>query len=158
MSDDRGEREKLSWSEIDKLRSGGRTGSSDRPRGQAGRKQAERESREALEEAAALFSGDPGGEEGQALANAVRDAHGTPDLGEACRAYIDALGVPNSLELLQIVLDCGDADMIVPALERLYEQKQGGNLEVTHGLKSQLRILAQEPNDDVAGLSEDLLA
>jgi hypothetical protein len=45
----------------------------------------------------------------------------------------------------------------VPALEALYEQKRAGKLELSGGLRSQLRVLVQEPDDDIAGLSEDLL-
>lgn len=158
---DRDDREKLSWAEIDKRRDKARSSGSGsgggHPRGRQARERAARESRDSLHEAEALFSGDPGGEEGAALAKAVRDAHGSPELEEACRDYVASLGVPKQPELLTIFLDTGCTDLIVSALEALEELKQEGRLEVTRGLKTQLRLLAQEPDDDVAGLSEDLL-
>jgi hypothetical protein len=161
MGDD-GEREKLSWAEIDKRRDKARTSHSppgdSHPRGRRAQERAARESRDALAQADALFSGDPGGEEGAALAKAVRDAHGTPELEPACRAYMAALGVPAAADLLSIMLDTGQTDLMIAALEQLFALKQTGKLEMTGGLKAQLRLLAQEPNDDVAGLSEDLLA
>lgn len=159
MSGDDREREKLSWAEIDRRRDGARP-RDDGPGGFQGRQERERRSREALAEADQLFSGDGdvGGAEGAELAKAVRDAHGTPGLVGACRAYADVLGIPSSTELLSIFLDTSDRTLMLPALERLYALKQAGRLEVKGGLKSQLRVLAQEPDDDIAGLSEDLLA
>ena len=159
MGDDRdhGEREKLSWSEIDKLRDGSRSSRSDRPRGRQAQKEAEGETREALRSAETVFSSEKGGATGAALAKAVRDNHGTPDLEQACRDYVAELGMPTSAELLSIFLDSRQPDLIVPALEALYEQKRAGTLEISGGLKSQLRILAHEPDDHIAGLSEDLL-
>jgi hypothetical protein len=161
MGDD-GEREKLSWAEIDKRRDKARTSYSPQgdghPRGRRAQERAARESRDALVQADALFSADPGGEEGAALAKAVRDAHGTPELESACRTYMAELGVPTAVDLLSIMLDTGQTEIMIAALEKLFALKQKGKLEITGGLKAQLRLLAQEPNDDVAGLSEDLLS
>jgi hypothetical protein len=159
MGDDRdhGEREKLSWSEIDKLRDRARSPRTDRPRGRQAQQEAEKGTREALRSAETVFTSEKGGAEGAALAKAVRDTHGTPDLEQACRDYVAALGVPTSTDLLSIFLDSRQPDLIVPALEALYEQKRAGMLEISGGLKSQLRMLAHEPDDDIAGLSEDLL-
>ena len=58
---------------------------------------------------------------------------------------------------MRIFLDTADATLMVPALEALLARKQAGELEVSSGLRSQLRILSEDPNDDIAGLSEDLL-
>ena len=58
---DRGEREKLSWSEIDKLRDRARSPRADRPQGRQARQRAERQRHETLRAADALFVGDKGG-------------------------------------------------------------------------------------------------
>lgn len=155
---DHGERERLSWSEIDKLRDKARSQRGERPRGKQAQQRAARQTREALKDADSLFTSERGGAAGAALASAVRDAHGTPDLEQACRDYVAALGVPTSADLLSIFLDTRKRDLIVAALEMLYARKCAGELKMSGGLKSQLRVLAQEPDDDVAGLSEDLLA
>jgi hypothetical protein len=154
---DRGEREKLSWAEIDKLRDGSRSRRADRPRGRQAQQQAEGEKREALRSAETVFTSEKGSATGAAFAKAVRDSHGTPNLEQACRDYVAELGVPTSADLLSIFLDSRQPDLIVPALEALCEQKRAGTLEISGGLKSQLRILAHEPDDHIAGLSEDLL-
>ena len=158
MGDDRGEREKPSWSELDRRRSQPRSRNDDHPRGRAGRERAANEQREALRAADALFAGDPGGEAGTELAAAVRDAHGSAGLGEACRAYVAELGVPRGEDLLSIFLDSGERDLIVPALEQLEALRRKGRLEIRAGLRLQLRGLAEHVDDEIAGRSEDLLA
>jgi hypothetical protein len=154
---DRDDRERLSWSEIDKLRDRPRSPRADRPGGRQAQQQAEKRTREALRAAETAFTSEKGGATGAALAKAVRDSHGTPDLEQACRDYVAAIGVPTSVDLLSIFLDSRQPDLIVFALEALTEQKRAGTLEISGGLKSQLRILAHEPDDDIAGLAEDLL-
>lgn len=155
-SDDR--RRRLSWSEIDRLRSQPASTRSGHPRGRAARERDRRETHAALRDAEALFGGDKGGEEGAALAAAVREAHGSPGLATACRAYLDALGAPDTPELLSMFLDTGEKELMVPALERLLALKERGRVDVKGALKLQLRTLAEHADDEVAGLSEDLLA
>lgn len=156
-SDERGEREKLSWSEIDKRRGRARTPREDRPGGKQAREQAARESRQALAAAAALFAGEAGGGRAAALAKAVRDAHGSPGLAPACRAYESELGMPASAELLAIFLDVAERDWRVRTLEALRDLAGRGALEMGAGLKSQLRLLCEDADDDIAGLAGDLL-
>jgi len=155
--DDRGEREKLSWSEIDKLRGRARKQHDDRPRGREARERAARERRGALAAAAELFSGEAGGARGAQLATAVRAAHSTPGLAEACQAYVDELGMPESAELLSIFLDLSARDWRVRSLEALCQLQSSGTLEISAGLRSQLRVLREDADDEVAGLAEDLL-
>jgi hypothetical protein len=157
--DDRGDREerpRRSWRELDRLR--------DRPgerRDALARPAATQRSRAATQQYVrkldALFSKDAGGADGRRLAEAVRAAHGTPDLGAACRAYLDALGAPPDPALAALFLDCGADDVVRVVLEALAESVRGG-ASVPPGLRSQLRLLAESPDDDVAGLAEELLA
>jgi len=156
VSEDRPERERLSWREIDQRRSGARP-RTDGPRGRAAEKAQAEQKHEALKAADSLFSMEQGGQEGAALAKAMRDAHGSPEFGDACRAYADAVGIPRDPALLSLLLDSGDAALVVGALEALLALKDGGSLEISAGLKSQLRVLAQDRDDTVAGVSEDLL-
>ncbi len=154
---EREDRPRLSWSEIDKRRSGARS-RSDEPRGRRAREDQVRASESALKEADALFSQEKGGSEGERLANEMRDAHGTPALPQACRTYREQIGVPQSPALLALFLDAGDRDLVVPALEALLALQRAGRLEIGTGLRSQLRVLEQDRDDTVAGLCEDLLA
>jgi hypothetical protein len=155
--DERGERPRLSWREIDQRRSGGRT-REDRPRGRAAEREQAQQKNEALKEADSLFTMEQGGEQGAALAKGMRDAHGSSEFPAACRTYSDEIGTPADPALLSLFLDCDDRALIVAALERLLELKNAGSLEVSAGLKSQLRVLEHDADDTVAGISEDLLA
>jgi hypothetical protein len=155
---DRHDREKPSWSEIDKRRGQPRSSRPDHPRGHVARERSRQQTRAALAEADALFSRDKGGEQGAVLARAVREAHGSRALAGICRDYVAALGTPDATDLLAIFLDTDEADLMRPALERLLELRSAGRIQVKGGLAVQLRVLAQHPDDDVAGLAEDLLA
>jgi len=151
------DREKLTYAERDRLRQE-RAKGYDTPRGH-GAQQRQAQARDAaLKQAESIFSAEGKGQRGDELAKAVRAAHGTPELAEVCRAFVDEIGLPKSVDLLQIFIDTSDATLIVPALEELLARKQAGELEVSAGLRSQLRILAEDKDDDIAGLSEDLLA
>ena len=156
-ADERGERPRLSWREIDQRRSGGRP-RDDRPRGRAAEKEQAQQKHEALKQADSLFAMERGGGQGAALAKAMRDAHGGSEFGAACRAYADEIGTPDDPALLSLFLDCEDRTLIVAGLERLLELQNAASLEISAGLRSQLRVLAQDSDDTVAGVSEDLLA
>ena len=156
MSDDRDERPRLSWSEIDKRRSGARP-RSDEPRGHGARQEQVRRSEHALEAADALFSLGQGGADGAELASRMRDAQGSPEFLQACREYREKIGIPNDRALPSLWLDTGDRALVVDALEALLAEKNEGSLELSAGTRSQLRVLAQDADDTVAGISEDLL-
>jgi hypothetical protein len=152
------DREKLTYSERDRLRRD-RAAGHDTPRGPGGRMRQEQQRDAALKQAESIFSAEgKGGERGDELAKAIRAAHGSAELPEACHAFMDEIGLPKSVDLLQIFIDTSDAALVVPALEELLARKERGELEVGGGLRSQLRILSSDPDDDIAGLSEDLLA
>jgi hypothetical protein len=149
-----GDDRKLTYSERDRLR---REGGARPPRGGRARAEDERRNRDALNAADSLFSQEKGGEEGKELADAVRAAHGSPDLAAACRAYLDAIGPPKSVELASIFLDAGEKALSVTVLDDLLRQKDAGTLEVEGGLKRQIRILSEDFDDDLASRAEELL-
>jgi hypothetical protein len=156
--DDRDERPRRSWREIDRMRdrpSERRDASSPGP-GASQRSAAA--TQRYLRKLDGLFSEKKGGAEDQRLAEAVRAAHGTRDLAAACRAYLDALGPPRDPALAALFLDCGVLDLVRAALETLAEGVRSGAFGVAPGMRSQLRLLSESPDDDVAGLAEELLA
>lgn len=157
---DPGERRKLTFSERDRLlRERGKGSGERRPRGAA---QEERSrvatSRYKKQLDAALFGKGRRVSESEALARAVRDAHGTPGLAAACRAYREAHGMPGDVALLQLFLDAREPEMVEAALAALEALRAAGGLATSSGLRSQLRLLAQEPDDAVAEAAEALLA
>lgn len=151
-SDDR----KLSYSERDRMRREGGGSGGRRPNRQQ-KAEEERRSHEALVVADALFTDETGGQEGKALADAVRAAHGTADLPAACRAYFETLGPPATAELASLFLDAGEKELGVVALDELLRKKDAGDFELDGGLKRQIRILAEDFDDDLASRAEDLL-
>lgn len=146
---------KLTYSERDRLRREG--GGGRPPQGGRARAEEEQRSREALKVADALFTDEQGGQEGKALANEVRAAHGTAELPAACRAYLDTIGAPKSIELASIFLDAGDKQISLPVLDELLRQKQAGTLVLSGGLLRQIRLLSEDFDDDLASRAEDLL-
>ena len=150
-----GDDRKLTYSERDRMRRDG--GGSGPPRGGKAREVELLRTHAALDQAEAIFAGEKGGDEGKALAAAVRAAHGSPELAAACRAYLEALGPPRTNELVSIFLDAGDKELSLPVLDQLLQHKAAGSLELEGGLKRQIRILSEDFDDDLASRAEELL-
>lgn len=150
------DREKKSFSELDRLRRERRDGGSSRPSSPAAQRRSAEATKSYLKQIDGLFQGGPGAQ-GEELSRAVLDARGTPGLPDACRAYLDALGVPSQTRLLSCFLDTGVAELELQGLEGLCALREAGSLEAGAGLRTQLRLLAQGPDDAVADLAEELL-
>lgn len=156
--DDRDERPRLSWKEIDQRRSRPRERNADvRPRGRVAEARAKRATHEYLKKLDGMFAGDPGGAEGEKLAAAVRDAHGSDALREACGAYCRSVGDPGDPSLAALFLDVRDRDVVLAGLRGLQTAQEAGGWKPSSGLRSQLRLLAQDSDDEIAEASEDLL-
>ncbi len=154
---DDGDRPRLSWREIDQLRdSARRRGPGERrPRGPAAEARAREAARQYLSAVdQKLFAG--GGRAGE-LARSLREAHGTRALPEACRAFVAELGFPGDPSLLSLFLDAGEREIVTGALRRLAECLRAGDLRPGAGLRSQVRLLADDPDDEVAAAAEDVL-
>ena len=152
------DREKLTYSELDRRRREKDHGYESRPRGKAAEERSKAATGAYLKEADKIFSSAQGGAAGEALARAVEEAHGTPGLAEACRAYRDAHGMPADAGMLSMFLDAEDPALVAEALRALAAGHAAGSLKISRGLKSQLRVLEQSPDDDVAFEAEELLA
>lgn len=152
------EREKKSFSELDRIRREGSSPGDHGPRGPASRVRAEAAAKQYVKRLDGMFSGEKGGAaEGEQLAKAVRDAHGTSKVAAACRAYRDALGMPEDGALLSVFLDSAEVDLVVPGIEALRDAYEAQTLTVTKGQKTQLRTLALGSDDAIADAAEDLL-
>lgn len=159
--EDCGERPKLSWSELDKRRDKPRSRTPERgPSGAAAEARARTATTSYLAQLdRRLFAKAPrGGAESGRLADAVRAALGTPQLTDACRAYAAELGAPREASLIAAFLDCSDAALRVAALAALAEEVAAHRIVPGTGLRAQLRMLADGPDDDLAERAETLLA
>jgi hypothetical protein len=159
---DEGERPKLSWSEIDKRRDRPRTRADreQRPRGAAAEARARGATQQYLKQkGGALFAKHGAGGRGEALAAGVRDAQGTAGFADACRAYLRELGPPREASLCSRFLDARDPELVLAGLRGLEALRGEGALPAPGaGLRAQLRMLADDANDEVASTAETLLA
>lgn len=151
------DRPRLSWREIDQLRGGKRDSKEPRPQGRRAEAEAERASEEYKKQLDTMFSADQGGAEGEALADAMRAAHGTPEFGAACAAYRDGVGYPSDPERLGLFLDSGERTLVVGALEALLSAVASGDVALTKGLRSQIAMLAEDFDAAVADVAEEIL-
>jgi hypothetical protein len=158
LSGDDDERPRLSWSEIDKRRDrGGRRDDRERrPRGPAAEARSRAATRAYLGKLdAALFG--KAGAGGEPLARAVRDAHGTPGLADACAAYLAAFGPPRDAALASLFLDAPRRELVLAGLAGLATLRGAGRLALGRSLRGQLSLYAEGGDDEVAALAEELL-
>jgi hypothetical protein len=151
------DREKKSFSERDRMRRERRDPAERGGARPADPARAAAATKQYLKEMDTLFAKGRGGAEGERLARAVREARGTPGLAVACRAYRDAVGAPSDAALVACFLDAGDPELALVGLEALRAAREAGRLELTPGLRTQLRMLAQDADDAVASAAEELL-
>ncbi len=151
------DREKLSFAERDRRRRGeGRSADAHEPRNQAERERSDAATKQYLKEADGMFAGGNKAER-ERLAVAMRDAHGTPALADACRAYHAAGGLPEDLRLASLFLDANDCEVILLGYEALRAGAEKGTIALSGSLRSQLRVLAEDSDDAVADGAEELL-
>jgi hypothetical protein len=55
-------------------------------------------------------------------------------------------------------LDSGDAELVVGGLQALQAACEAAGFKVSGGLRSQIRMLAEDPDGEVAELAESLAA
>jgi len=149
--------DKLSFSERDRRRREGRSSREHRPPGVSKAKE-EAVTKQYVKQLDGLFSKTKGGAEIEKLGAAIRAAHGTSGLADACRQYREAAGFPEDAALLGMFLDSGDAELVVGGLKALQAACEAGGFKASGGLRSQIRMLAEEPDDLVAELAETLSA
>ena len=151
------DRPRLSWREIDQRRAGARDSNEPRPRGRRAEAEAKRATEEYKKQLDSMFTSDPGGAEGEQLAGAMREAHGTPEFAAACAAYRDAAGFPDDPELLALFLDSGEQPLVVGALEAILAGVTGGELTLSKGLRAQVAMLAEDFDASLADVAEEIL-
>ena len=156
MSSGDDDRPKLSFSERDKLRRGEHVETS-RPKGRwaaAREKQAADAYKKQLD---SLFSEGQGGQEGEALAAAMREAHGTPEFIDACKAFRDGVGWPVEPDLIGMFLDSGDEELVVGALEAVLDGITSGQFDPPKSLRTQVGVLAEDFNSSIADVAEEIV-
>jgi len=147
--------DKLSFSERDRRRREGPSSQERRPKGVSKAKEAA-VTKQYIKQLDGLFSKTKGGAEVEQLGAAVRAAHGRSGLADACRQYREVAGFPEDAALLGMFLDSGDDELVVGGLKALRAACDAGGFKASGGLRSQVRMLAEAPDDEVAELAETL--
>jgi len=157
--DERGERPKRSWREIDARRNRStHVREPQRPRGEAAQARAREASSSYLKDIEKqLFGKQKDDSEAERFAQALRAAHGTPELAAVCQAYQAAFGLPEDPKLLALFLDAREPALVGTALEAFEAARAAGRLSPTSGLRTQLRLLSQDSDDAVAEAALALL-
>ena len=150
--------DKLSFSERDRRRREGRSSREDRPPPGVSKAKVEAVTKQYVKQLDGLFSKTKGGAEVEKLGAALRAAHGTSGLADACRQYREVAGFPEDAALVGMFLDSGDAELVVGGLKALQAVCEAGGFKASGGLRSQIRMLAEDPEDEVAELAETLVA
>jgi hypothetical protein len=151
------DREKKSFSVLDRMRRERGSQGEARPRSPAGQARAGAAAKQYLKHVDALFSSERKGSEGEKRVREMLDARGTPGLADACRAYHELLGLPSELRHASCFLDSGDRDLVLVGLAALRALHEAGSLKASAGLRSQLRLLAEDPDDELAEGAEEIL-
>jgi len=152
------DREKKSFSERDRLRRERRSPDEKRAASPAAQARVADATKQYLKQIDSVFAKGGRPAEAARLAQAVRDARGTPGLAAACRAYREAAGAPTEPALVACFLDAGETGSVLCGLDGLRGAAAAGELALTPGLRTQLRMLAQHADDAVASAAEALLA
>lgn len=150
------DRDKLTFSELDRRRRERGSSGEREPRSKAAQERADAAKKQYMKEIDGLFAKGSKAEI-ERLTTAMRDAHGTPALADACRAYQQAAGFPEEPSIISLFLDTGETDMILVGLEALKVGHERETLKITASLRSQLRILSDHSDDEIAETAEELL-
>jgi hypothetical protein len=135
-------------------REGGRS-EDRRPRG-VSKAKVESVTKQYIKQLDGMFSEKKGSAEAQKLEAAMRAAHGTPGLAAACREYLEGVGPPTEAALIGMFLDSGAPELVVAGLSALQAVIESGEVKLSGGLRSQVRMLAEDPDNEIAELAEEL--
>ena len=141
------EREKLSWSEIDKRK--------DRSKHVSGEKTSYKKSKRSewalkqyRKEAERLLMGKKGTDAYKKARNAIHDRHGTPKFNAAVKSFIKEYGLPDDWDTLFLFLDYKDTVTVEEVLSRLMDSYQERSLTEMQGFRAKLEIMKPTVKDE----------
>jgi hypothetical protein len=142
------EREKISFSELDRMRREKRRQGERRPRGE----QAERRSRAAASSYKRKVEERLFGRGADAarlrLDERLREAHGSPTFRSTYKEYVRAYGFPEDVGLLVLLLDLDDEREVLRVLDAIQEVLEEAPPEQRSLLRSRLRNLEMSARSD----------
>ena len=141
------EREKLSWSEIDKRRDRTRHYSNEGKSFKERTLRSDWAKKQHLREAEKFFQGKKGTETYKAAHAALHEKYGTQDFQEAMEKFLRQFGVPDDWGTLLLILDAHEPKWVqesLMALKRMYEKR---SLIEQRGFKGKIKVLAMTTKD-----------
>ena len=141
------DRERLSWSEIDKLRNRSRHVGREQGSFQEGRLKSDWARKQHLHEANKFFLGKKGTAAYQKAHAALHEGYGTPAFPEAAKKFLKDFGLPDDWGTLLLLLDLPDSKWVSEALQALKGLYGKRSLLEQKGFKGKLRILATTTRD-----------
>jgi hypothetical protein len=155
---DEDERDKISWSEIDKRRdrSPYAPKEADEPRQKSHR--SEWIKKQYRKEVDKLFLGKKGTKKHEKAHSDINRFHGTDQFDATVKTYLDQYGLPDDWSTLSLLLDYSgpkEVSQVLSAMKNLYEAKTPAE---QRGFKAKVDIFAMTASDsDLRDLAEEIL-
>ncbi|MEW6386069.1 MAG: hypothetical protein AB1491_00915 [Thermodesulfobacteriota bacterium] len=155
--EDREERERPSWREIDQRRD--RPGQRAPARPRVPKKQAEWVRQLALRQAEALFRGKRGRPEYQTALKELEANHGTKKFPASVKKFLEEYGLPEEWGALNLLLDFPEPEVVGEVLKAMAAQLGARSRVEQQGFKGRVRILALTGKDEeVRRAAEEILS
>jgi hypothetical protein len=153
-----GEREKLSWREIDRRKDRSPYAPKETPRDQTRSRRSEWVMKKYRKEADKLFMGKKGTKKHQKAHNDLDRYHGTDQFETVVKAYLDQYGLPEDWSTLSLLLDYSDPQTVLHALTAMKDLYEVRNPIEKQGFKAKVDILAMTASDgDLRDFAEEML-
>src|SRR4030066_1115828 len=155
---DEGEREKLSWREIDRRKDRSPYAPKETPKDQVRSRLSEWVMKKYRKEADKLFMGKKGTKKHQKARNDIDRFHGTDQFEAAVKAYLDQYGLPDDWSTLSLLLDYSDPETVSGAIQAMKPFYESRTPMEQQGYKAKLDILAMTTRDsDLRDLAEETM-
>ena len=142
------EKEKLSWSEIDKKRDGSAHVSREPGEHRPKSPRKEWAQKMYLKEIENLFKGKKATKEHAAALKEIHERAGTKKFTPAVKKYLKEFGMPDDWSTLFLLLDYSDIAVAKDAAAALIALAPEAQLNLKEGLKSKLNIIIMTTTDD----------
>jgi hypothetical protein len=153
-----GEREKLSWREIDRRKDRSPYAPKETPRDQTRSRRSEWVMKKYRKEADKLFMGKKGTKKHQKAHNDLDRYHGTDQFEAIVKAYLDQYGLPEDWSTLLLLLDYSDSQKVLQALTAMKDLYEARSPIEKQGFKAKVDILAMTASDsDLRDFAEEML-
>jgi len=153
-----GEREKLSWREIDRRKDRSPYAPKETPRDQTRSRRSEWVMKKYRKEADKLFMGKKGTKKHQKAHNDLDRYHGTDQFETVVKAYLDQYGLPEDWSTLSLLLDYSDPQMVLQALTAMKDLYEARSPIEKQGFKAKVDILDMTASvSDLRDFAEEML-